>query len=70
MSASNAKGILTGATRQLQARWEDTRRTWRDQKAAEFEQTHLEPLIRDLAAALRTIEELDLLLQKIHADCE
>jgi hypothetical protein len=70
MSASNAKGILTGATRQLQARWEDTFRTWRDQKAAEFEQSHLAPLARDLAAALRTIEELDLLLQKIHADCE
>ena len=70
MSASNAKGILTGATRQLQARWGETRVSWRDQKALEFEKNFLDPLARDLAAALRTIDELDLLLQKIHADCE
>lgn len=70
MSASNAKGILTGATRQLQDRWEQTRRDWRDRKANDFSETYLEPLAHDVQAALRVIDELDILLQRIHADCE
>jgi hypothetical protein len=70
MSASNAKGILTGATRQLQDRWQQTRRDWRDRKATDFSETYLEPLAHDVQAALRVIDELDILLQRIHADCE
>lgn len=70
MSASNAKGILNGATRQLQARWDETCHSWNDRKAAEFQQVFLDPLTRDVTAALRVIDELDLLLQQIHADCE
>ena len=70
MSASHARGILTGATRQLLVRWEETRRDWRDLKAADFSETILEPLRHDTQAALRTIEELDHLLAQIHADCE
>jgi hypothetical protein len=70
MSASNAKGILNGATRQLQARWEETRQSWTDHKADQFEHDYLDPLSRDVTAALRVIDELDLLLQQIHGDCE
>jgi hypothetical protein len=70
MSASNAKGILTGATRQLRDRWEQTRRDWRDRKATEFQEDYMDPLARDVQATLRVIDELDILLQQIHADCE
>lgn len=70
MSASASKAILLDATRQLQARWTETRATWRDHKAADFENQYLAGLSTDVHNALRVIDELDKLLQQIHADCE
>jgi hypothetical protein len=70
VSTAGSRGILALATRQLLSRWDETRRSWRDQKAAEFEQHYLTE-VRDAAnAAIRTLEELDQLLEKIHADCD
>lgn len=70
MSASGSKAMLLDATRQLQARWAETRVKWRDHKAADFEDQYLSSLSADVHHALRVIDELDKLLQKIHADCE
>lgn len=70
MSASASRGLLTMATSQLLGRWEETRRSWRDNKAADFEALYLSELRDTVAAALRTLEELDQLLGKVHADCE
>ena len=70
MSASGSKGLLLDATRQLQARWAETRATWRDHKAAEFEEQYLASLTSNVHTALRVIDELEQLLQKVHADCE
>lgn len=70
MSASGSRGLLTLATRHLMARWDETRVSWRDQKAADFEATYLGELSEQVASALRALEELDHLLEKIHADCE
>ena len=70
MSASGSRGLLTLATRQLQARWSETRTSWRDQKAADFEALYLSELTHDVNTALRVLEELEHLLDKIHADCD
>ncbi len=70
MSSSGSKGVLTGATRQLADHWTETRKTWRDQKAVEFEQIYLEELFHRVNATVRVIEELDQLLHKVHADCD
>jgi hypothetical protein len=70
MSASGSRGLLTLATRHLMARWDETRVSWRDQKAADFEAAYLAELSEQVASALRALEELDHLLEKIHADCE
>ena len=70
MSASSSRGMLSLATRQLQARWDETRNSWRDQKAAEFEGLYLSELTHGVTAALRVLEDLDQLLEKIHADCD
>ncbi len=67
---TGSKGLLTLATRNLQARWGETRYSWRDRKAQEFEETYLSELMNGVNAALRVIEELDHLLEKIHADCD
>ena len=70
MSMSGSKGLLTLATRQLQARWGETRHSWRDRKAEEFEELYLSELMDGVNSAFRVIEELDKLLEKIHADCD
>ncbi len=70
MSMSGSKGLLTLATRQLQARWQETRNSWRDEKAQEFEEIYLAELMMSMNSALRVIDELDQLLEKIHADCD
>lgn len=70
MSMSGSKGLLTLATRNLQVRWGETRLSWRDRKAQEFEETYLAELITSVNSAIRIIEELDKLLEKVHADCD
>lgn len=70
MSASRSKSMLLDSTRQLQARWTETRATWRDQKAADFEDQYLTQLASDVHQALRGIDELDKLLHQVQADCE
>ena len=70
MSMSGSKGLLTLATRQLQSRWGETRFSWRDRKAQEFDDLYLAELINSVNSALRVIEELDHLLEKVHADCD
>ncbi|MEO5913719.1 MAG: hypothetical protein ABIS50_05770 [Luteolibacter sp.] len=70
MSMSGSKGLLTLATRNLQARWGETRFSWRDRKAQEFEELYLSDLMNGVNSALRVIDELDKLLEKVHADCD
>jgi len=70
MSAIASCGMLTMATRQLVSAWEMVRQSWRDQKAVEFETLYLSEVRDTVAAAIRTIEELDQLLAKVHADCD
>jgi hypothetical protein len=70
MSASGSRGLLTLSTRQLMARWQETRETWRDDKAAEFETIYLVELTQSLNSTLKVIEELEKVLEKAHADCE
>ena len=70
MSTSGAGGMLALATRQLIERWAETRNSWRDAKADEFERLYLAELNDSVAAALRAMEDLDKLLGKIHADCD
>ena len=70
MSLGASKAVLAEANRELFARWEEVRQTWRDAKAADFEKEYLSGLPQAVATATRVIEELDLMLSKIHADCD
>lgn len=70
MSTAGSRGQLTMATRQLMSRWEETRNSWRDQKAAAFEDLYLSEVRDTVNTALRALEELERLLEKVHADCE
>jgi hypothetical protein len=70
MSLSGSRALLTDSTRELLARWELAKASWRDRKAAEFEERWLADLGESANHTLRVIEELDQLLGRIHADCE
>jgi hypothetical protein len=70
MSMGSSKALLNEATRELFASWEETKLSWRDAKAAEFHKDYLAGIPQALATATRIIEDLDLVLSKIHADCE
>ena len=70
MSVGGSKAALSETTKELLERWHQTKESWRDQKAEEFEKTFLERLPDQVTAALRAMEELEKLLTLIHADCE
>lgn len=70
MSMGASKALLNEASRELFATWEETKLSWRDAKAAEFNKDYLAGIPQALATATRIIEDLDLVLSKIHADCE
>ena len=70
MSSSGSRGMLVLATRQLQARWAETRHSWRDDKAAQFDDLYLAELAVSVTGAVRVLEELEKLLERIHADCD
>ena len=70
MSTAGSRSQLALATRQLMDRWDETRRSWRDLKAAEFEEHYLSEVKETIGGAIRTLEELDQVLEKVHADCE
>lgn len=70
MSLGASKSLLQESQRELFARWEETRASWRDGKADDFEHDYLAGLPQALAGATRIIEELDQLLAQIHADCD
>lgn len=70
MSAGAAKGILNDSTRELLVRWERVRESWRDAKADEFGRDYLDGVADEVSRAVRVIDDLERLLDKIHADCE
>jgi hypothetical protein len=70
VSLGASKSLLNEANRELFARWEEARASWRDSKAADFDKDYLASLPQAVATAVRIIEELDVVLAKIHADCD
>jgi hypothetical protein len=70
MSTRVNASILSEATKMLQTQWQQTRATWTDAKAVEFEKIYLDPLPTLVAQAGIAVEELNALLSKLRHDCE
>jgi hypothetical protein len=68
MSGSAAR--VTALTRDLANKWENTKNSWRDAKAEEFERQYLEELLNSVDKAATVMEQLDKLIGKIRHDCE
>ncbi len=70
MSMNSAHNRLKRAERDLIIKWEITRQHWRDEKAREFAEQHLEPLLARAKAAHDALVNLETVLTVLRRDCE
>ena len=71
MSGGGTPGArLDALTRELAEQWRQTRESWRDSQAREFDERFLQPLEAAVEAASRSMDELQAILRKIRTDCE
>ena len=70
MSTKACAGKLGKSTKQLLLNWEETKQSWRDTKAREFEEQYIVPLPTAVESAMKVMMELDKVLTRIRRDCE
>ena len=70
MSARTSRFKLIRLTKELLLRWDETRATWRDHRAEEFEKNTIHGLTDRVSATSTAIEDIDKLLNKLRKDCE
>ena len=70
MSTRACASNLNQGLRELAVSWQQTKTSWRDAKAVEFEAKYLERLPAQVASVKTVMEELDALLRKVRNDCE
>ena len=70
MNLHGNKAVLSGATRELLLRWDETKNSWHDGKSREFEERYMLELMARVDQATTLIDKLEEVLQKVHKDCE
>jgi len=68
MSAGGGK--LSAVTRVLATQWQDTKQSWKDAKADEFEHLYLDELFTSVDKAVGIMAQVEKLIAKIRSDCE
>ena len=68
--SEEGNAVLMQAIKDLSQKWEQTRAYWRDVKADEFDHNYLERLPNLTARTSTAMEEISVLLRKVHLDCE
>ena len=61
---------LNGMTRELFGRWQQTRESWQDARAEEFDRRYIQELTASVDKTVAVIEQLDKLLERVRKDCE
>jgi hypothetical protein len=70
MSSSSNGARLAAITKELLVRWQQTRESWMDQKAREFEDRFMVELESTVNSSIGGITDLERILGKIRSDCE
>ena len=70
MSTRVSSANLEEAVKRLSAEWQQTRSSWTDAKAREFEHDYLEGLPGLVAQARTAVDEIDTFLRKVRIACE
>jgi hypothetical protein len=70
MSVSSSRAKLQEASKLLLGRWRSTKAYWRDQPSRQFEEKHIELIMRKMREADKALSELERLLNVARRDCE
>jgi len=70
MGVYEGRGQLNKALKELLHRWIETKSSWDDIRARQFEETYLTPLETDLRSALAAMDHMAIILSQIDRDCE
>ena len=70
MSMTANKSRLSGLTKEILLKWQETRESWQDAKSVEFERQYIAELSADVDSAAAVIEQLDKVLAKMRSECE
>jgi hypothetical protein len=65
----NAK-VLLSATHELARQWDETKSSWRDTKAHDFEQEYLVELFACVERTVLVFEQMDKLIAQARRECE
>ena len=69
MGLQESRAQLTRGMKDLQLRWEQTRTTWRDRRAAAFEKDVLDPLAAATKSAANAMDQLVGNLDQARREC-
>jgi hypothetical protein len=67
---SAAGGKLTAVTKVLSSQWQQTKESWKDAKAEEFQRQYLDELFTSVDKAVGIMDQVEKLVTKIRSDCE
>lgn len=70
MTPGAGSARLVALTKELTERWQQTRESWRDAKALEFEERYIRELQSAVDSAANSIAQVESLLRRIRSDCE
>ncbi len=70
MSIASDGKTLVALSKELNLRWEDTKQSWADAKAEEFERKYIAELLSGVEKSADIFEQLDKLVNKVRSDCE
>lgn len=70
MSLATSKARLEGLTKELSARWAETKEHWLDAKSREFEQRFMDELLATVNRTAASIHDLEKTLAKVRNECE
>jgi hypothetical protein len=69
MGVDDSRGLLSRAIKDLNSAWLETRASWDDAVAIEFEEVNLAPLQLDVKSAMSAIDQASKLLHQVRRDC-
>jgi hypothetical protein len=70
MSLLDSKAMLSSATKELLARWEDVKNVWSDAQSKAFEQNYILMIENDVRSAMSALDSMNQVLLRIESDCE
>ncbi len=69
MSVKGGQAKLKQAQKDLLAAWNRVRESWQDDNRRQMEKNLIEPMVRDMHAVQLAMEQMGLLLTRIHSEC-